>query len=261
MAPRKESSVSKAATKSAMLPKTHPLKTLERYNRGKTSCAAREFREAGAVNSNTTEVVMDITRLTDLKLTGSGTTNPVLVIGVNLLSSLLGDPDTDFGEAVNMLRVLSFECFVLPMTSIGSSVSARTFSVVYGCPVRGNDGGKYLAAQRTTLVKPDYDIDWIKVASWKAASLFADATQQPVVAESASDSVMELGNLSILDPDSGNYATADLQVMYRIRVAQPVPVINNAKLTETLSIKWLGTAGGSQDKYALLQPIRISDSS
>lgn len=199
--------------------------------------AVQQFR-GSAASGATTEMIVKFTKTFDyiVPKTGGGTVDPgILSMYLDPTANYIlpppgSVPATNYNQ---FTRPSKLKLWVLPRTTesgIEGSTANRMFMTQFAVPVSlGMEvDDKGLLGQRSTLIKPNFNIQWVKVGDINYHKSFADATVEPFLSQSGGN--ICLFQLNVIDPDTGDYfkITQDserfkLQFMMELEFNLPVP--------------------------------------
>lgn len=123
-----------------------------------------------------------------------------------------------FNQA-NMVKLVSFDLYALPDFDLDTAASP--VMVLFGVPVQVS-GTSSCAAQQTTLLTPTSVSNWVKVGSWSAKSLFADANVAPP--DSEGDRICG-GSFVVVNPDDMEPSALRIQYRAEARFAITMPQV------------------------------------
>lgn len=183
-------------------------------------------QQGNAVHTNEKEVSYTATQFFDYVGTTAAPVQQVFI-----------DPDAGFyfgGNTTDLngqtfTRVLSVKAYVLPRAS-NAAVANTSFVCATSVPVVSTDPlstvqTRSTMSNRNTIIKPTFNVRWIKVLDYKVNELFKSALIGPLRLPSSTDAAVQaLFSISCLDPDDLS-VFSDVQVMYTVRFAKPlIPV-------------------------------------
>lgn len=132
--------------------------------------------------------------------------------------------DSKYQNQANLAKLVSFDLWALPDFDVDTAVSA--VMVLFGVPVQSS-GLSVCAAQKTTLLTPTSVSDWVKVGSWRAKSLYADANVQPP----ADTTLICGGSFVVVDPDTMEPVATKIQYRAEATFAITMPQVIEFPIT------------------------------
>ena len=191
---------------------------------------------------------MRFTRTFNYSLQPSETDTRIVDVWIDPNANYLFPPDIDSDyNSIQFTTVRSVKCWVLPRVTIGGSVSDRLFCALFAVPAtsvtNGINAETTLDAhigQKTTLVKPDYDVRWTLVGAVNFDKAFDSSVMVPYsTTAGAAVGATCLFRLALVDPDTGGpyYAEegSSVQVMYEVDLTVPLPPFSQFQGREQLA--------------------------
>lgn len=210
---------------------------------------ASAFRAASGITTNTSELVATITDYVDYNSTASSTSairSYLQNVKTNIFKSF-EDPDKPLSNPGCVFKKLVVHA--LPQAANGA-VAAKTFLFQGGVLAADTNldnaaTNKRLLGTVNTVVKTDFNVQWIHVGTFDYDKIFKDSNVTPLLYEvgaDATDAYQDLLRYAIIDPDSGN-AFADnnsvrVQLRFQLVVSHLIAPTNQTPVISTVTTNW-----------------------
>lgn len=231
----------------------------------KRGTVASAFRSAAGVTTNTKELVVRITDYLDYDSTADPNT-PIRTYCQRVKDSIFANiaDDSNPGCIFRKLKISA-----LPQ-AVNANVANKTFLFQGGVLVHDKSiGGSYrLASTVNTVVKTDFNVEWINVGTFNYLSMFKDSNYLPYVFETGDIDYQDLVRYAIIDPDTGDGFGADnsvrVQLRFELEVAYPVAPANSVTVISGPTTTWAESITSqeavAESTFATVNLMRLSDS-
>lgn len=193
---------------------THALSKAQRSLQA-PSATVSSFAQASGSTAVRKEVTFRVTDFFDY--TVSGVKTVLTPVYSEFLAS--GTPATTQQRRVKRVRL-----FCLPL-AVNADTVQTTFVVLYSVPVTSPGGGVRLASTRSTVVKPDFNIQWKEVGSSDLSKVWDETVSFPL----EKSDLRALFRFAVVDADSGadwDAETSPIQFAYVVEYAEELNVQN-----------------------------------
>lgn len=192
----------------------------------------RFFRSTGFNSSNTRELVLTMDDYFDWTLDTETilpqpTPLPIRDYNINIVNPFF----TSSQELSAGLVIRRCTVYVLPKAS-NNEVATSSFVFQAIVPARQNlEGTTFLEERKVgvvnTIVKPDFNINWTRVATFNYLTLFRDSNIVPVTFTGSPSSkiIQTLFRFSLVNPDDGSPLDQTIQVRVHVEATAPIPPV------------------------------------
>lgn len=209
------------------------------------------LRTMGFGRENCKEVIFSITDYFD----HDSTRGPTIIHGIRNTFSFIGNSG-DQGQG-SVIRKCTL--YALPRAK-NAAVWEQSFVSIASVPTTTAEGGIVEFGQQTSFVKPNFNINWVKLAEFNYLKIFKDSNILPY----NYDGYRILFRYNLLNPDTGiPIVTDDVQMKMIVEMATPLQTTNTAPMLKTG-----GPPGGSpnaaqnvsSDQFVQVQIKHMADS-
>lgn len=211
--------------------------------------AVARFEQAGGVSGVERELELSATTFFDY--TGGNEAGTVASYDVSRNQYFVGGYDAQ----PSLSRVRKVEVWVLPAAS-NEGNATNTFAVLAGISAVDANVTHDLVNTQTTVVKPDFNVKWVKVLSANFRKIFDDSVAIP----SGNDNTNVL-KIEMLDPDTGTAIKTPetVQVMVKVTFGQVLSPSNYIRAALTYGKTWSDPPGTMQDQWSVLKMHRLTN--
>lgn len=152
-------------------------------------------------------------------------------------------------------RVRKVEAWVLPAASNAQNAN-NTYAVLAGISAVDANVTHDLVNTQTTVVKPDFNVEWVKVITANFRKIFDDSVAIP----SGNDSTNVL-KMQIVDPDTGTPVTTPekVQVMVKVTFGQVLSPRNITRAAISYGDSWEKPPGTMENQFCVLKMHRLTN--
>lgn len=203
---------------------------------------ASEFRSASGKTTNTKELVVKMTDYLDYDSEGE----PLRSYAQRLRQSIFST-DNQLSNPGRVFRKLTVHA--LPQ-AVNAGVAAKTFLFQGGVISRDKTGGgDRLVSTVNTVVKTDFNVQWVHVGTFNYLKMFKDSNYEPEIITLANRDYQDLLRYSIIDPDTGNPFGSEnpvkVQLRFELTVAYPLAPSNEINVVDTGVDSWIASIPSS----------------
>jgi len=201
------------------------------------------FRDAAGITSNTSELVVTLTDYTDFN--SDADESPIRSYYQSVNSNIFNIIQKDTSSPGCVFRKLVVH--VLPQ-AVNAGVALKTFLFQGGVLAQDVDiqtsasGPKRILGSVNTVVKSDFNVQWIHVGTFDYLKIFKDSNVAPLLYQVDNSKYQELLRYAIIDPDTGNAFPDDnvlkVQFRFQLTVSYMLAPSNSIDVISHISQSW-----------------------